>query len=71
MPTIDSDAHVLESPRTWDYMEPGERALRPQTVAASDAEGGEIAYWLVDGRLIPNSNVGKEIPEASRIDFPA
>jgi uncharacterized protein len=66
MPTIDSDAHVLESSRTWDYMEQGDRAWRPQIVTASDAESGEIAYWLVDGRLIPNSNVGKEVPEASR-----
>lgn len=66
MPTIDSDAHVLESLRTWDYMGEGERAFKPQIVTASDPSGAAIAYWLVDGRFVPNTNVGKDIAEASR-----
>ena len=30
MPVIDSDAHVLETNHTWDYMLESERDLRPQ-----------------------------------------
>jgi predicted TIM-barrel fold metal-dependent hydrolase len=67
MPTIDADAHVLETDRTWDYMEPSEREFRPQIVATPDVEesGGEC--WLVDGRLHPKGrNVGADTPRESR-----
>ena len=29
-PVIDADAHVLETERTWDYLEPSEEKYRPQ-----------------------------------------
>ena len=29
LPVIDSDAHVIETERTWDYLEPSERQFRP------------------------------------------
>ena len=29
MATIDSDAHVLETDRTWDYLLEAEREFRP------------------------------------------
>ena len=32
MAVIDSDAHVLETNHTWDYMLESERDLRPQIV---------------------------------------
>ena len=32
MSTIDTDAHVLESAHTWDYMDEGEREMRPQKI---------------------------------------
>lgn len=67
MPTIDADAHVLETERTWDYMSESEREFRPQIVATPDAEetGGEC--WLIDGRLHPKArNVGQDTPKESR-----
>ena len=63
MPTIDADAHVLETERTWDYMEESEREFRPQVVSSD--EGGE--FWLVDGKIQPKAvNVGRDTPKASR-----
>jgi len=44
---IDADAHVIESDRTWDYLEPHERKYRP---VALTGNGGE-KHWLVDGQL--------------------
>lgn len=67
MATIDADAHVLETERTWDYLLESEREFRPQIVATPDAEesGGEC--WLIDGRLHPKArNVGKDTPRESR-----
>ena len=32
MAVIDSDAHVLETNHTWDYMLESERSMRPQIV---------------------------------------
>jgi hypothetical protein len=29
---IDADAHVLESERTWDYLEPSDRKYRPVSI---------------------------------------
>jgi len=29
MPIIDADAHVIETDRTWDFMEEAERGFRP------------------------------------------
>ena len=33
---IDADAHVLETEKTWEYMEGAERKFRPQVVGAHD-----------------------------------
>jgi len=67
MAIIDSDAHVLETNKTWEYMVGPEKEFRPQIVTPdSDIDGGE-EFWLVDGRLhAKSSNVGQDTPEASR-----
>ena len=79
MLTIDADAHVLENPHTWDFLEESEQDFRPEIVVSerqyTKAElrdkwdrmpkrGAE--YWFVDGRLQPkNHNVGLDTtPEA-------
>ena len=49
MPTIDSDAHVVESEHTWDFMERADQKYRPLIVRPRGAEGGE--YWFVDGKI--------------------
>jgi predicted TIM-barrel fold metal-dependent hydrolase len=48
MATIDADAHVVESDRTWDYMDPADREYRPRIVCP---EGEGRAFWFIDGKL--------------------
>ncbi|HEY6367014.1 MAG TPA: amidohydrolase family protein [Candidatus Binatia bacterium] len=67
MAVIDSDAHVLETERTWDYMLESEREYKPCVVATPDdpSSGGES--WLVDGVYIGKArNVGHETPKEAR-----
>ena len=35
LPVIDADAHVIETERTWDYLEPSEKRFRPLLYASS------------------------------------
>jgi len=59
MAVIDSDAHVLETERTWDYMLESERALKPRVVPTPNdpTSGGES--WLIDGTYLGKArNVG-------------
>lgn len=49
MPVIDADAHVIETERTWDYLEPGAAKLRPVLVAPT--EQPDNLTWMVDGKL--------------------
>lgn len=44
---VDADAHVIESERTWDYLEPHEEKYRPSSLIGSAGEN----MWLVDGGL--------------------
>ena len=63
---IDADAHVLETEKTWEYMEGAERKFRPQVVGPNDGSSTD-EYWLVDGTLrLKSRNVGKNTPMASR-----
>lgn len=46
---IDSDAHVLETERTWDYLEPSEQKFRPQLFSSTDDETRQ--YWVIDEKI--------------------
>jgi len=48
---IDADAHVVESARTWDYMEPSERQYRPVPLEAPEDAGTKLQFWLIDGKV--------------------
>ncbi|MGH7830978.1 MAG: amidohydrolase family protein, partial [Candidatus Binatia bacterium] len=62
MPIVDADAHVIESDRTWEYMEGSERKFKPVTAARSGRD-----YWVIDGRRVPRAgNIGEDTPQASR-----
>jgi len=65
MLTIDADAHVIENESTWDYMLESEKAFKPKVVGATDGKDA-FDYWMVDGRVIPRNNVGRDLPVASR-----
>jgi uncharacterized protein len=49
MLTIDADAHVIETERTWDFLEPSDRKYRPQLVAPTKDAVRE--YWMIDGHI--------------------
>lgn len=62
MPTIDADAHVIESEETWAYIENDK--FRP---ASMTPNGGGLQYWLVDGRVFHrNVNVNRQLSAAIR-----
>lgn len=46
---IDADAHVIETERTWDYLEPSEAKFRPQIIQSKSNPG--TRYWLIDGKI--------------------
>ncbi|HTN72889.1 MAG TPA: amidohydrolase family protein [Methylomirabilota bacterium] len=67
MAIIDSDAHVLETERTWDYMLESERGLKPRIVATPNdpSSGGES--WFIDGIYQGKArNVGHDTAKESR-----
>ena len=67
MAVIDSDAHVLETERTWDYMLESERDLRPRIVATPNdpSSGGES--WFIDGIYQGKArNVGHDTAKEAR-----
>ena len=65
MKVIDADAHVIENESTWDYMLESERQFKPKVVGATSAKD-PFDYWMVDGRVIPRNNVGRDLPVAAR-----
>ena len=48
---IDADAHVVESARTWDYMDPSEKQYRPIPMEAPEDAGTKLQFWLIDGKV--------------------
>ena len=46
---VDADAHVVESPLTWDYLEPSERKYRPGLYSEEGLTGRQ--RWVIDGKI--------------------
>lgn len=46
---IDADAHVVETERTWDYLEPAEQKFRPEIIESTAPSAAR--YWLIDGKI--------------------
>jgi predicted TIM-barrel fold metal-dependent hydrolase len=65
MAVIDADAHVIENESAWDYMLESERPYKPRIVGAANGDP-MIDYWYIDGRLMPRSNVEKNLPREAR-----
>ena len=71
---IDSDAHVIESPATWDFMDEADRKYMPSVTKQTfgnkllDNEGNPRGeFWLIDGRVHDkDKNIGSDTPEVSR-----
>ena len=49
MPTIDADAHVVESEHTWNFMDAADQKYRPLIVRPQGEGGGE--YWFVESKI--------------------
>ena len=64
---IDADAHVVETLRTWEYMDESMALLRPNLLFSQ--ESPPKRYWQVDGKirgLQPQSLSEMELEERSR-----
>ena len=46
---IDADAHVIETERTWDYLEPSEQPFRPLLFASPDNSNQQ--YWVIENKI--------------------
>ena len=74
MVTIDSDAHVLETPLTWEHMDREHKNHTPMVVTQSTGEesfgtSGNVLkeFWVVDGRIHNKQfNVGLDTAIESR-----
>ena len=73
MPTIDSDAHVIESSSTWSHMRDFERDFRPQIfrrIAEGESQPTSAPLeecWVIDGRLHSKSgNVATDLAAGAR-----
>ncbi len=72
MPTIDADAHVIETPYTWSFLREDELRFRPQLLVRDPSDevplpGNRASdYWLIDGEIKSRTNVGKDVPPESR-----
>lgn len=65
MPTIDADAHVIETERTWEFMDESDRRFKPKAI--SDFNDSRRQFWLIEGRRIQRSgNSERAISENSR-----
>jgi predicted TIM-barrel fold metal-dependent hydrolase len=74
MATIDADAHVLESPQTWECMDAEFKRHTPMVVTQQTGEtsygsSGNVLreFWVVDGRIHNKQfNVGLDTSAESR-----
>ncbi len=51
MKVVDADAYVVESARSWDYMDPSERKYRPVSLETREEAGIKLHYWLIDAKV--------------------
>jgi predicted TIM-barrel fold metal-dependent hydrolase len=63
---IDSDAHVIETERTWEYLREEDETHRPLVLTRKD-EATDQQFWFLEGRAWgKNVNQGDEFPTAAR-----
>jgi predicted TIM-barrel fold metal-dependent hydrolase len=48
-PIIDADAHVIETERTWDYLDESDRKYRPRLYSTPDDPMRQ--YWVLDDKI--------------------
>ncbi len=53
MNIIDADCHVIETERTWEFLDEADLKYKPFTVAPTDPANGGKLFWVIDGKLRP------------------
>lgn len=48
---VDADAHVVESARTWDFMDPSEKQFKPIPLESREEAGVKLQFWVIDGNV--------------------
>jgi hypothetical protein len=48
---IDSDAHVVETPQTWECLSASEAKFRPMLVQSADG----LLYWFTDRKILEDN----------------
>lgn len=48
---VDSDAHVVESARTWEFMDPSEKQFKPIPLESREESGVKLQFWVIDGKV--------------------
>ncbi len=66
MAVIDADTHVIETERTWDYMDPSEEQFRPIIVTPKDERGWE--HWYIDGKIRGLVRQAVTTPDVSQLE---
>ena len=72
MARIDADAHVIETARTWDYMEEGEQEFRPQIFVRDENDSAPFRanqrneYWKIGDHFQTKTSVARDLPEDVR-----
>lgn len=51
MKFVAADAHVVESARTWDHMDPSESKYRPVYLETRKEAGTKLQFRLIDGKV--------------------
>jgi hypothetical protein len=59
--TIDADAHVVESERTWDYLEGSDNRNRPVPITVDMPQDKRKNFWIIGGRLIGGAIISVRI----------
>jgi hypothetical protein len=59
--TIDADAHVVESERTWDYLEGSDKGTRPVPITVDMPQDKRKNFWIIGGRLIGGAIISVRI----------
>jgi predicted TIM-barrel fold metal-dependent hydrolase len=72
MPRIDADAHVIETPKTWDFMADDEQEFRPQIFVRDAGDGAPYRsnqrneYWKIGEHFQTKTNVSDDLPQDVR-----
>ena len=73
MKIIDADAHVVESERTWEFLDEADRQFAPRVMVFKDRGGASTSqrdsdeFWKIGGRVFAKGrNIGHDTSRESR-----